>query len=112
MVWMPPNAGHSDFSFATAWHPNGNVVVTGNQDCTLRVWDVRKLGRSLQVLRGNVGAIRSIRFSGDGSYMVFAEPVDFVHVVDTKLYTEKQEIDFFGEVKQELETYRVAFSGC
>lgn len=44
--------------------------------------------------------------------MVFAEPVDFVHVVDTKLYTEKQEIDFFGEVKQELETYRVAFSGC
>ena len=23
--------GHSDYSFAAAWHPDGNVIATGNQ---------------------------------------------------------------------------------
>ena len=28
-------AGHSDYSFAAAWHPDGNVIATGNQ---VRCW--------------------------------------------------------------------------
>lgn len=28
--------GHLDFSFATAWHPDGRVFATGNQDTTTR----------------------------------------------------------------------------
>ena len=97
--------GHLDFSFAAAWHPDGNVFATGNQDATTRVWDARHLGQSLAVLRGRMGAIRSLRFSGDGRFLAAAEPADFVHVYDTKSGFEvRQTLDHFGE------TAGVAFS--
>ncbi|KAL3850984.1 hypothetical protein ACJIZ3_012866 [Penstemon smallii] len=91
--------GHLDFSFASAWHPNGHTFATGNQDKTCRVWDARNLSKSVEVLKGNLGAIRSIRFTSDGNFMVMAEPADFVHVYDVKNgYDKEQEIDFFGEI--------------
>ncbi|TYJ19907.1 hypothetical protein E1A91_A09G223900v1 [Gossypium mustelinum] len=91
--------GHRDYSFASAWHPDGRVFATGNQDKTCRVWDIRKLATPVATLKGNLGAVRSIRFSSDGQFMIVAEPADFVHVYNTKSnYTERQEMDFFGEI--------------
>lgn len=91
--------GHLDFSFASAWHPDGNTFATGNQDKTCRVWDVRHLSESITILKANLGAIRSIRYSSDGQFMAMAEPADFVHVFDVKNgYQKQQEIDFFGEI--------------
>ncbi|XP_076886991.1 putative WD repeat-containing protein C2A9.03 isoform X2 [Bidens hawaiensis] len=91
--------GHLDYSFATAWHPDGKIFATGNQDKTCRVWDVRNLANPVSVLKGNMGAVRSVRFSSDGQFLVVAEPADFVHVYNTKLnYEKRQEIDFFGEI--------------
>ncbi|XP_030536490.1 uncharacterized WD repeat-containing protein C2A9.03-like isoform X1 [Rhodamnia argentea] len=91
--------GHQDYSFASAWHPDGRVFATGNQDKTCRVWDIRNLKSPIASLKGNLGAIRSIKFSSDGQFMVMAEPADFVHVYSTKAdYNKQQEIDFFGEI--------------
>ncbi|GAB4845844.1 hypothetical protein Ancab_024848 [Ancistrocladus abbreviatus] len=91
--------GHLDFSFASAWHPDGITFATGNQDKTCRIWDMRKLSKSLAVLKGNLGAIRSIRYTSDGRFMAMAEPADFVHIFDVKNgYEVEQEIDFFGEI--------------
>ncbi|KAG4937620.1 hypothetical protein JHK82_051849 [Glycine max] len=91
--------GHRDYSFASAWHPDGRTFATGNQDKTCRVWDVRHLSSPTAILKNNLGATRSIRFSSDGQYMVVAEPADFVHVYSTKAdYRKRQEIDFFGEI--------------
>lgn len=91
--------GHQDYSFASAWHPDGHVFATGNQDKTCRVWDVRNLSSPIAILKGNLGAVRSIRFSSDGQFMAVAEPADFVHVYSTKAdYRRRQEIDFFGEI--------------
>ncbi|KAJ6391533.1 hypothetical protein OIU77_025503 [Salix suchowensis] len=50
--------GHLDYSFASAWHPNGQILATGNQDTTCRLWDIRNLTQSLAVLKGNMGAVR------------------------------------------------------
>ncbi|KAK1311295.1 hypothetical protein QJS10_CPA08g01915 [Acorus calamus] len=91
--------GHLDYSFASAWHPDGRTFATGNQDKTCRVWDVRNLSKSLAVLKGNLGAIRSIRYTSDGQFMAMVEPADFVHIFDVRGgYEKQQEIDFFGEI--------------
>ena len=99
--------GHLDFSFAAAWHPDGVRFATGNQDTTARVWDIRHTGQSLAVLRGRMGAVRSLRFSSDGAFLAAAEPADFVHVYDVNAsFTKKQTLDHFGE------TAGVSFSPC
>ncbi|XP_078433930.1 putative WD repeat-containing protein C2A9.03 [Wolffia australiana] len=91
--------GHRDFSFSSAWHPGGVTFATGNQDKTCRVWDTRNLSSAVSALKGNLGAIRSIRYSSDGQFLMMAEPADFVHIYSTKQnYERRQEIDFFGEI--------------
>ncbi|KAJ3677576.1 hypothetical protein LUZ60_003300 [Juncus effusus] len=91
--------GHKDFSFASAWHPNGHTFATGNQDKTCRVWDSRNTSKPVSVLPGNLGAIRAVRFSSDGKFMAVAEPADFVHIYDVASgYCKRQEVDFFGEI--------------
>eukprot|EP00249_Psilotum_nudum_P014400 c24802_g1_i1 orf=502-1737(+) len=91
--------GHLDYSFASAWHPDGWLFATGNQDTTCRLWDVRKLSSSLAILKGHIGAIRSLRFSSDGRFLAMAEPADFVHVFDVRQdFHQSQEIDLFGEI--------------
>jgi hypothetical protein len=66
----------------------------------LRLWDVRNLKEAVKVLKGRIGAVRSLRFSGDGRHLAMAEPADFVHVFETgKDYGRSQEIDLFGEVR-------------
>jgi WD40 repeat protein len=91
--------GHLDYSFASAWHPDGRILATGNQDTTCRLWDIRNLSQSVSVLKGRMGAIRAIKFTTDGRFLAIAEPADFVHVFDTESgYVKCQEIDLFGEI--------------
>ena len=100
-------AGHLDFSFAAAWHPSGSHFATGSQDATARIWDVRRLATSRRVLQGKLGAIRSLRYSADGTALAALEPADFVHVYDCGAdYRREQLIDLFGE------NAGVSFSPC
>ena len=48
----------------------------------MRIWDIRRPEQSVKVLKGKVGAIRSLRYSSDGRWLAAAEPMDFVHVYD------------------------------
>ncbi|KAL6657562.1 hypothetical protein ACP70R_005342 [Stipagrostis hirtigluma subsp. patula] len=91
--------GHLDYSFSSAWHPDGRVLATGNQDTTCRLWDIRNLSQSFAVLKGRISAIRSLKFSSDGRFLGMAEAADFVHVYDAQAdYSCAQEIDIFGEI--------------
>ncbi|XP_006346240.1 uncharacterized WD repeat-containing protein C2A9.03-like [Solanum tuberosum] len=92
-------SGHVDYSYASAWHPDGQTFATGNEDGTCRIWDIRNLSKSVTVLKGTFGPIVSIRYTSDGRYMAMAEHEDFVHIFDVKSgYVVEQEIDFFGEI--------------
>ncbi|KAE8706580.1 Actin-related protein 8 [Hibiscus syriacus] len=62
-----PLDGHLDHSFASAWHLDGVSFATGNQDKTCLIWDVRNLFESVAVLKGNLGAMQSVRYTSDGS---------------------------------------------
>jgi hypothetical protein len=88
-------SGHVDFSFACAWHPDGNVIATGNQDKTTRVYDLRKPDKTLALLLSRT-AVRSLRFSD--KLLAVAETADYVNIHATKDYGYRQKIDFFGEV--------------
>ncbi|KAJ3091467.1 hypothetical protein HK102_000413 [Quaeritorhiza haematococci] len=76
--------GHRDFSFACAWSPCGRIIATGNQDMTTRLYDTRNLSQSFAVFGAKLGAIRSLHFSDDGSFLAMAEPADFVHLFDLR----------------------------
>ena len=91
--------GHYDYSFAAAWHPDGNIIATGNQDLTTRVYDLRLTVRPLSVLGAHIGAVRSLRFSPDGRILAVAEPADYVTLYDVaNEYATCQSVDLFGEI--------------
>lgn len=76
-----------------------------SEDKTCRIWDIRNLSKSVTVLKGNIGAILSIRYTSDGRFMAMAERADYVHFFDVESgYEEEQEIGFYGAIP------RISFS--
>lgn len=87
-----------------------------------RVYDIRNTSEAMYVLGANIGAIRSLHFSHDGQYLAAAgniyiischmmdivfgnivhvfhtEPIDFVHIYETKHFESSQVIDMFGDI--------------
>lgn len=53
-------------------------------DKTTRVWDLRYTGKSLAVLDGEIGAVRSVRYTNDGKYLAVAECADICTVSSNK----------------------------
>ena len=47
-----------------------------------RLWDLRWPAASFALLRGQIGAVRSLRFSADGRFLAAAEPADYVTLYD------------------------------
>ncbi|KAI8323828.1 WD40 repeat-like protein, partial [Martensiomyces pterosporus] len=90
--------GHKDYSFACSFSPDGRLVATGNQDTTVRVYDVRWPQQSLAVLGGYLGAMRVVRFSDCGRHLLAAEPADYVHVYDAVTLQRAQDIEVMGEI--------------
>jgi WD40 repeat protein len=63
--------GHSAAVDAVAFSPDGQILATGGQDDTVRLWSPEQ-DTPLIVLQGHRGVVWSVAFSSDGSQLVTA----------------------------------------
>lgn len=127
-VPMDPNfeavqtfTGHEDFGFSCDWSSaNANLIVTGNQDSCVKLWDRRVQHKSLYTWSSSLGSldaqtsadsllhggpVRNTKFSHNGEYICWAESLDHIGIVqldDLERATEEtvprvQSIDFIGK---------------
>ena len=52
--------------FSVAFSPDGNILASGNNDGTVRLWDVATHHQIGNPLVGHIGPVHSVAFSPDG----------------------------------------------
>jgi WD40 repeat protein len=62
-------SGHNGPVRSVAFSPNGQLVVSGSEDNSIRVWDVAA-GKGVKTLRGHGSAVRACAFSPDRKHVV------------------------------------------
>lgn len=103
--------GHTDHTFSCTWHNNTYNICTASEDCTGKIWDIRRkqnnnviynndtTDQSIYSIVSYMSPIRSCQYSSDSNTLVLAEAADFIHIYDANSnYDTVQNIDFFGEI--------------
>lgn len=80
-------AGHSGPVRSVAFSPNGQLVLSGSEDNSIRVWDVAA-GEMVKALRGHGSAVRSCVFSPDGQLVLSGSDDESVHLWNVQGYQE------------------------
>jgi len=62
---------HSDRVTCVAFHPNGRQLASGSCDNTAKVWDL-ETGQEVETLRGHIGYVMALAYSGDGALLATA----------------------------------------
>jgi len=57
--------GHKDLVTSVAISPDGNYIVSGSDDTTVKVWKLGT-GRLVRTLKGHEGSVTSVAVSPDG----------------------------------------------
>lgn len=112
-------SGHKDYGFGCDWSPlDENLLLTGNQDGTVRLWDRRNPQENLYCWSSSLGSqastvlddlsggpVRNCKFSYYGSHIVWAESLDHVGILQVSdlkkdnenVHSRVQSIDFIGK---------------
>src|SRR6267378_1393082 len=69
--------------FCIAFSPDGNQIVSGSGDQSVRVWEA-KTGEQLRELQGHTSAVYSVAFSPDGNQIVSGSCDESVQVWDAQ----------------------------
>jgi WD40 repeat protein len=96
--------GHSDWVQSVAFSPNGQLLASGSEDHTIKLWDSRT-GELCQTLKGHSNAVRSVTFSPNGRLLASGSGDDTIKLWDSST----------GELRQTIEGHpslvqSVAFS--
>ena len=81
--------GHKGAILSVGFSPDGNTVITGSRDGTVRLWDV-KTGMQRQELKGYAECICSVAFSPDNNFVLAGTLNGEVCLWDLKARTEPQ----------------------
>gem|GEM_PF-3239048 len=70
-AWAPVLTlrGHEGAVYAAVVSPDGQVIASGSEDKTIRIWDMAS-GKELAVLKGHQSEVTSLDFSPDGKTIV------------------------------------------
>jgi WD40 repeat protein len=82
-----PLVGPATAFGCVAFSGDGQYIVTGNQDHTVRVWEV-STGREIRVLKGHTRPLRSVAISADGRRVVSGSEDSTLRVWDVQAGTE------------------------
>src|SRR5262245_30651151 len=61
--------GHTEIVRSVAISPDGKRIVSGSDDCTVKVWDAGT-GKNLLTLKGHTASVLCVAISSDGNGIV------------------------------------------
>jgi len=96
--------GHQSWVNSLALSPDGNRLVSGSSDKTIKVWDV-KTGAEVMTLYGHEGYLCGVAFSPDGKHIASSSMDNTIKVWDANSGTELMTL-----LGHENYVYSVAFS--
>ena len=67
--WISPRTGHTSYVSACAWSPDGQRLLSGSWDNTLKVWDAAT-GEALLTLTGHTSVVNTCTWSPDGQRLL------------------------------------------
>jgi katanin p80 WD40 repeat-containing subunit B1 len=59
---------HRASCLALQYHPFGDILSSGSQDCNIKVWDLRRK-ECIQTIKGHHGPVNQLGVSPDGKWL-------------------------------------------
>ncbi|EMD37020.1 hypothetical protein CERSUDRAFT_155454 [Gelatoporia subvermispora B] len=102
---MEPLIGHADDVNSVVFSPQGDIIASGSDDTTVRLWSPKNGLPSLSLLTGHKAAVNSVAFSPDGERIASGSRDGTIRIWDVKTGSTTGD-----SIKGETPIFSVAFS--